>query len=115
MQGAVGAAPFLLSVELASSWPLSTTPGEVQSRATPRSLAASDLTRRGGCHGDPANGAWAVEGRRKDQAMTAASEPGARAAAKDVDGEGPERAGLVLVALILAAAVANLNLAVANV
>ena len=47
--------------------------------------------------------------------MTAASEPGARAAAKDVDGEGPERAGLVLVALILAAAVANLNLAVANV
>ena len=47
--------------------------------------------------------------------MTAASEPGARAVAKDVDGEGPERAGLVLVALILAAAVANLNLAVANV
>jgi DHA2 family multidrug resistance protein-like MFS transporter len=47
--------------------------------------------------------------------MTAASEPGASAVAKDVDGEGPERAGLVLVALILAAAVANLNLAVANV
>ena len=47
--------------------------------------------------------------------MTAASEPGASAAAKEVDGEGPERAGLVLVALILAAAVANLNLAVANV
>ena len=47
--------------------------------------------------------------------MTAASEPGARAVAKDVGGEGPERAGLVLVALILAAAVANLNLAVANV
>lgn len=47
--------------------------------------------------------------------MTADSEPGASAVAKDVDGEGPERAGLVLVALILAAAVANLNLAVANV
>ena len=47
--------------------------------------------------------------------MTAASEPGASAAAKEIDGEGPERAGLVLVALILAAAVANLNLAVANV
>ena len=47
--------------------------------------------------------------------MTAASEPGASAVAKDVDGESPERAGLVLVALILAAAVANLNLAVANV
>jgi MFS transporter, DHA2 family, multidrug resistance protein len=47
--------------------------------------------------------------------MTAASEPGASAVAKDVDGEVPERAGLVLVALILAAAVANLNLAVANV
>jgi EmrB/QacA subfamily drug resistance transporter len=47
--------------------------------------------------------------------MTAASEPGASATAKDVDREGPERAGLVLVALILAAAVANLNLAVANV
>jgi MFS transporter, DHA2 family, multidrug resistance protein len=47
--------------------------------------------------------------------MTAASEPGASAAAKDIDGEAPERAGLVLAALILAAAVANLNLAVANV
>ena len=47
--------------------------------------------------------------------MTAGSEPGASAAAKDIDGEAPERAGLVLAALILAAAVANLNLAVANV
>src|SRR6187455_660623 len=47
--------------------------------------------------------------------MTAASEPGASAAAKELEGDGPEKAGLVLVALILGAAVANLNLSVANV
>jgi EmrB/QacA subfamily drug resistance transporter len=47
--------------------------------------------------------------------MTTASGPGADAASTEADGAAPERAGLVLIALILAAAVANLNLAVANV
>jgi hypothetical protein len=51
----------------------------------------------------------------RDQRMTTASQPVANAAPEEADGVAPQRAGLVLIALILAAAVANLNLAVANV
>jgi MFS transporter, DHA2 family, multidrug resistance protein len=46
--------------------------------------------------------------------MTQATTPGAAASAVETS-TAPPRAGLVLVALILVAAVANLNLAVANV
>src|SRR6476661_7913668 len=51
---------------------------------------------------------------RRQQGVAGGAEPSGGAAATPAVGA-PGRAGLVLVALILAAAVANLNLAVANV
>ena len=97
-------------------WPCTTT------CATSAGVTGSDTAatvaqnvRRGSSQPDDA---WARAGAKAGESVSesaAATAPGAAARASDDASTAPERAGLVLVALILVAAVANLNLSVANV